>query len=272
MSLQPSKYKVLTKQVYNHLIDEYGDHDMNVGIIMKHINDDELLKLLLKNVRRIEKVEIAFMVYFFSKTNDLESSFSRVRGNLINIGMYHYRDLGTRMESCHECEGSGTEYCGDCYGSGEIECNNCEGNGSTDCDNCDGSGEVNDEPCSSCQGSGSFECGICDGSGKMECDTCGGYGSTDCDYCNSDGEYESNDDYYTEDEIDFFGLNPELKSLPEDTFLDDNQVNMIFHSEPILVEINELDDRVESSQPCRNYKGDCEGDPLNVINNIYEID
>ena len=211
MSLQPSKYKVLTKQVYNHLIDEYGDHDMNVGIIVKHINDDELLKLLLKNVRRIEKVEIAFMVYFFSQTKDIESSFSKVRGNLINIGMYHYRDLGTRMESCHECEGSGTEYCGDCYGSGHIECNNCDGNGSTACDDCDGSGEVDGESCSSCQGSGGFDCGICDGSGRMDCDRCD-YGSVDCDYCDSNGEYESNDDYYTEDEIDFFGLNPELKS------------------------------------------------------------
>ena len=119
MSLQPSKYKVFTKQVHNHLIDEYGDDNMNVGVIMNHINNDELLKLLLKNVKRIQKVEIAFMVYFFSQTNDLESSFSKVRGNLINIGMYQYKDLGYRDITCHECQGSGTEYCSTCDGSGD---------------------------------------------------------------------------------------------------------------------------------------------------------
>ena len=62
MSLQPSKYKVFTKQVYNHLIDEYGDDNMNVGVIMNHINNDELLRLLLKNVKRMQKVEIAFKI------------------------------------------------------------------------------------------------------------------------------------------------------------------------------------------------------------------
>jgi hypothetical protein len=272
MSLQPSKYKVFTKQVHNHLIDEYGDDNMNVGVIMNHINNDELLKLLLKNVKRIQKVEIAFMVYFFSQTNDLESSFSKVRGNLINIGMYQYRDLGYRDLPCHECQGSGTEYCSECDGSGDVECNNCEGNGSIACDNCDGSGEVDDEPCSSCQGSGGFDCGICDGSGREDCNSCGGYGSVDCDYCDGVGEYESSDAYYTEDEIDFFGLNPELKSLPEDTFLNDSQVDMIFHSEPMLVDFNEIDDKVPSWEPGQKYNGNSEGDPLNVINNIYEID
>lgn len=272
MSLQPSKYKVFTKQVYNHLIDEYGDDNMNVGVIMNHINNDELLRLLLKNVKRIQKVEIAFMVYFFSQTNDLESSFSKVRGNLINIGMYHYKDLGTRMETCHECDGSGNDYCSNCDGSGEVNCDRCDGNGTEECGNCDGSGEVDDEPCSVCQGNGDVECSECDGDGQFDCGRCDGYGSTNCDYCDGDGEYESSDDYYTVDEIDFFGLNPELKSLPEDTFLDDDQVNMIYHSEPILLDINEIEDKVPSWEPGQKYSGDSEGDPLNVINNIYEID
>lgn len=272
MSLQPSKYKVFTKQVYNHLVDEYGDDNMNVGFIMNHINNDELLRLLLKNVKRIEKVEIAFMVYFFSETNDIESSFSKVRGNLINIGMYHYRDLGTRMETCHECDGSGSEYCSNCDGRGDVYCDRCSGNGTEQCENCDGSGEVDDEPCSVCQGNGDVECSECDGDGEFSCHRCDGYGSTNCDYCDGDGEYESSEEYYTEDEIDFFGLDPELKSLPEDTFLNDSQVNMIYHSEPMLLEINEIDNKVEVDQVCRNYEGECEGDPLNVINNIYEID
>lgn len=272
MSLQPSKYKVFTKQVYNHLIDEYGDDNMNVGVIMNHINNDELLRLLLKNVKRIEKVEIAFMVYFFSQTNDIESSFSKVRGNLINIGMYHYRDLGTRDETCHECDGSGTEYCTRCDGRGDEDCDRCDGNGTEECRNCDGSGEVDGEPCSDCQGNGDVECSYCNGNGEFNCHRCDGYGSVDCDYCDGDGNYESSEDYYTEDEIDFFGLNPELKSLPEDTFLNDDQVNMIYHSEPILLDINEIDDKIEVDQLCRNYEGDCEGDPLNVISNIYEID
>lgn len=167
MSLQPSKYKVFTKQVYNHLVDEYGDDNMNVGFIMNHINNDELLRLLLKNVKRIEKVEIAFMVYFFSETNDIESSFSKVRGNLINIGMYHYRDLGTRMETCHECDGSGSEYCSNCDGRGDVYCDRCSGNGTEQCENCDGSGEVDDEPCSVCQGNGDVECSECDGDGEF---------------------------------------------------------------------------------------------------------
>lgn len=272
MSLQPSKYKVFTKQVYNHLIDEYGDDNMNVGVIMNHINNDELLRLLLKNVKRMEKVEIAFMVYFFSQTNDIESSFSKVRGNLINIGMSHYRDLGYRDITCHECDGSGTEYCSTCDGRGEVDCDRCSGNGTEQCENCDGSGEVDDEPCSVCQGNGDVECSECGGEGEFDCINCGGYGSTDCYSCDGTGEYESSDEYYTEDEIDFFGLNPELKSLPEDTFLDDDQVNMIYHSEPILLDINEIDDKVPSWEPGQKYSGDSEGDPLNVINNIYEID
>ena len=272
MSLQPSKYKSLAKQVYNHLSNEYDNSDMNLKFIMHHIKNDELLILLLQKANRIGKIKIAFLAYFYSLTKDIDISYSKVDGKIISLGMYQYSNLGTRMESCHECDGSGTEYCSDCYGSGEIECNNCEGNGSTACDDCDGSGEVDGESCSSCQGSGGFDCGICDGSGRVECDTCGGYGSTDCDYCNGNGEYESNDEYYTEDEIDYFGLNPELKSLPEDTFLNNGQVNMIYHSEPILLEINEIDDKIEVDQLCQNYEGDCEGDPLNVINNIYEID
>lgn len=272
MSLQPSKYKVFTKQVYNHLVDEYGDDNMNVEFIMTHINHDDLLSLLLKNVKRIEKVEIAFMVYFFSKTNDIESSFSKVRGNLINIGMYQYRDLGTRMESCHGCDGSGNEYCSTCDGSGDVNCDRCDGNGTEECGNCDGSGEVDDEPCSVCQGNGEIECTECDGDGQFDCRECDGYGSVNCDYCDGDGEYESSDEYYTEAEIDYFSLNSELKSLPEDTFLNDSQINMIFHSEPMLLEINEIDNKVEVDQVCRNYEGECEGDPLNVINNIYEID
>jgi len=272
MSLQPSKYKVFTKQVYNHLIDEYGDDNMNVEVIMNHINNDELLKLLLKNVKRIQKVEIAFMVYFFSKTNDIESSFSKVRGNLINIGMYQYRDLGYRDITCYECDGSGTEYCSNCDGRGEVNCDRCDGNGTEECENCDGSGEVDDEPCSVCQGNGDVECSECDGNAQFDCNNCGGYGSIDCYSCDGSGEYESSDEYYTEAEIDYFSLNSELKSLPEDTFLNNSQINMIFHSEPSLLDINDIDDRVEVDQVCRNYEGECEGDPLVVINNIYEID
>jgi len=54
--------------------------------------------------------------------------------------------------------------------------------------------------------------------------------------------------------------------------LDDDQVNMIYHSEPILLEINEIYDKVPSWEPGKKYSGYSEGDPLNVINNIYEID
>jgi hypothetical protein len=272
MSLQPSKYKVFTKQVYNHLIDEYGDDNMNIGIIMKYINADELLKLLLKNVSRITKVEIAFMVYFFSQTEDIESSFSKVRGKLINIGMYHYRDLGTRYETCHQCDGSGSEYCSECDGSGDVQCNQCDGNGTEECRNCDGSGEVDGEPCSDCQGNGEIQCSKCDGEKTFECRSCGGYGQVDCDYCGGGGNYESSDEYYTEDEIDYFGLNPKLKSLPKDEILTNDLLNIIFHSEPKLVDYNEIDDKIDSNAPCQEYYGDCERDPLTVIYNIYEID
>ena len=272
MSLQPSKYKVFTKQVYNHLIDEYGDDNMNVGIIMKYINEDELLKLLLKNVSRITKVEIAFMVYFFSQTKDIESSFSKVRGNLINLGMSQYSDLGTRDETCHECDGSGSEYCSECDGSGDVQCSNCDGNRTEECRNCDGSGEIDGEPCSDCQGNGDVECSWCDGEGEFKCDRCDGYGSVECSYCDGAGDYESSDEYYTEYEIDYFGLNPELKSLPKDEILTNDLLNIIFHSEPILLDHNEIDNKVESDEPCKQYYGDCEGDPLTVINNIYEID
>lgn len=272
MSLQPSKYKVFTKQVYNHLVDEHGDNDMNVEQIMFHIKNDELLQLLLRNVKRIEKVEIAFIVYFFSQTNDIESSFSKVRGNLMNIGLYQYSDLGTRDESCHECDGSGNENCSECYGRGAVDCGYCDGNGTQECRNCDGSGEVDGEECSDCNGSGDIECSACDGDGEVQCSRCDGDGYHDCDYCDGTGEYESSDEYYNEEEIDYFSLNPTLKSLPEDTFLNDDQVNMIFDSKPNYFESNEIDDKVESDRPCREYKGDCEGDPLIVINNIYEID
>lgn len=272
MSIQPSKYKVLTKQVYNHLVDEHGDSDMNLKFIIHHIKNDELLSLLLKNISRIDKVEVAFMVYYFSLTNDIESSFSKVRGNLIKLGMYQYSNLGTRMENCHECGGSGNDYCSECDGSGNEYCDNCDGNGEVECRNCDGSGEVDGEDCSDCGGSGNVDCNVCDGDGKLECSSCEGFGSVSCDYCDGDGEYESNDDYYTEEDIEFFGLNRELAKLPEDKFLDDDQVDLIFKSEPKLVEFNETDDKVPSWQPGQKYNGDDEGDPLTVIDDIYEID
>jgi len=272
VSIQPSKYKVLTKQVYNHLVDEHGDSDMNLKFIIHHIKNDELLSLLLKNISRIDKVEVAFMVYYFSLTNDIESSFSKVRGNLIKLGMYQYSNLGTRMENCHECGGSGNDYCSECDGSGNEYCDNCDGNGEVECRNCDGSGEVDGEDCSDCGGSGNVDCNVCDGDGKLECSSCEGFGSVSCDYCDGDGEYESNDDYYTEEDIEFFGLNRELTKLPEDRFLDDDQVDLIFKSEPKLVEFTETDDRVPSWQPGQKYNGDDEGDPLTVIDDIYEID
>ena len=271
MSLKSSKYKSLAKQVYNHLLSDNDGNDMNLKFIMHNIQNDELLQLLLQNANRIGKVKIAFLVYFYSLTKDIDISYSKVDGKIINLGMYQYSDLGSRMESCHECDGSGTEYCSECDGIGDVDCRNCDGEGSTSCDECDGSGEVNDEPCSNCHGSGSFECGICDGSGRVECDSCNGYGSVDCDYCDGNGEYESNDEYYRESEIDYFGLNPSLKSLPEDTFLDDDQVNMIFSSKPNYTEINEINDKVPSWEPVQEYDGDSEGDPLTVISNIYEI-
>jgi len=272
VSIQPSKYKVLTKQVYNHLVDEHGDSDMNLKFIIHHIKNDELLSLLLKNISRIDKVEVAFMVYYFSLTNDIESSFSKVRGNLIKLGMYQYSNLGTRMENCHECGGSGNDYCSECDGSGNEYCDNCDGNGEVECRNCDGSGESDGEDCSDCGGSGNVDCNVCDGDGKLECSSCEGFGSVSCDYCDGDGEYESNDDYYTEEDIEFFGLNRELAKLPEDKFLDDDQVDLIFKSEPKLVEFNETDDKVPSWLPGQKYSGDDEGDPLTVIDNIYEID
>ncbi len=271
MSLQPSKYKVLTKQVYNHLIDEHGYQDMTIKYIMNEIRTDELLTLLLKKVSRIEKVEIAFMVYFFSETKDLESSFSRVRGNLINIGMYHYSNLGTRMESCHNCYGEKTQYCYECDGRGDVDCGRCDGNGTEECRNCDGTGEVDGEPCSDCQGNGEIGCSWCDGEGESQCRNCDGYGSVDCDYCDGNGEYESNEEYYTEEEIDYFGLNRNLTRLPEDTILDENQVDMIFKSKPHFADFNVVDDTFPSWKIYRKYEGNVEGSSSTVINNIYEI-
>lgn len=271
MSLQPSKYKSLAKQVYNHLSNEYGNSDMNLKFIMHHIKNDELLTLLLQNANRIGKIKIAFLVYFYSLTKDIDISYSKVDGKIINIGMYRYSDLGTRMDSCDECGGSGNDYCSECDGSGTEYCDNCDGNGEVECRNCDGSGEVDGEDCSDCGGSGNVECNVCDGDGKLECSSCEGYGSVSCDYCDGDGEYESNDDYYTEEEIDYFGLNGKLSDLPEDTFLNDNQIDYIFDSKPYYAEHTTIDDKVESSIPGKQFKGDAEGDTLLVINNFYEI-
>ena len=271
MSLQPSKYKSLAKQVYNHLSNEYGDSDMNLKFIMHHIKNDELLTLLLQKANRIGKIKIAFLVYFYSLTKDIDISYSKVDGKIINLAMYQYSDLGTRMESCHECDGSGSEACDDCYGRGDVECSWCDGNGTEECKNCDGSGEIDGETCGECSGSGDAECGRCDGEGREECNNCEGYGSVQCDYCDGDGEYESNDDYYTEEEIDYFGLNGKLSDLPENTFLNDNQINYIFDSKPYYAEHTTIDDKVESSIPGKQFNGDAEGDPLLVINNFYEI-
>ena len=272
MSLQPSKYKILTKQVYNHLVDEHDDSDMSVNLIMHHINSDELLQLLLKKLTRSEKVKIGFMVYFFSSTKDLDSSFSKVDGNLVYLEIFQYSDLGPRDEECHECHGSGSEHCSDCDGSGNVECYNCGGSGEDECDECGGSGEDDEgDPCNGCHGGGKVNCNVCDSDGEIECRECGGYGSVECSYCDGSGFYESNDEYWDESEINYYSLNRDLANLPEETFLTEEQINSIFSSKPNYTQVTKVNEKIESDLPLTKYDGDSEGDTLVVINEIYVL-
>lgn len=148
MSLQPSKYKVLTKQVYNHIKDESGKDEFEINYVYNFISTDELLGLLLKNLTAKEKFEVSFMVSLYSKNDDLDFSVSEVMNNLILIYLISYEDLSYRNERCEECD-DGYVNCHMCDGDGEIEtydgdyetCGNCF-DGLLYCDECDGTGEI----------------------------------------------------------------------------------------------------------------------------------
>jgi hypothetical protein len=188
--------------------------------------DDQVLKLLLKNLNRLpgrpdeEPVGLGPISWSYPGKivnrkyklghgeywQNLEYILSRV--------WPRFRQSRTPLLSCPECEGGVTVACEACEGEGGIECDtcdddcavqcdacegeggyecsDCDGDGTIACERCDGEGQVacgycDEEGCGHCDDSGSRTCSGCDGVGELWCGTCDGEGAVACDDCESEG-------------------------------------------------------------------------------------
>lgn len=267
MKITENKLKVFTKQIYNHIIDEYGqDRDITPQEVYNMITNynDDILKLLTSRMNPDTKRAISFMVYLFSENKNLDESVKYVLDNYTSMDVIHYDNFDTKPVECTNCGGRGTDTCDDCDGSGNEDCDRCYGSGSIKCDDCDGSGEDSEgESCYTCNGDGEIFCPECDGAGSLPCNSCDGDGSLDCVYCDGDGEIESNDKYFDKYTGIIATISPDVRNLPTDTILTDDQEKTLLDSK--MISRLDLDDmEVDEYEPMA-YKGDGSGTDMWVI-------
>jgi hypothetical protein len=127
LELTDNKLKVFTKQIYNHMIDEYGnDFKFTPQNIYDKIWDrqDEILTLLTSKMTSDIRKGVSFMVSIYSKDKDLDSIIKTVKDNYTYMDVVHY----------------------DNYSHKDIECSSCGGNGREDCDRCDSRGSESCAP------------------------------------------------------------------------------------------------------------------------------
>jgi hypothetical protein len=131
MALDQKKYKIFTKQIYNHIIDDQGENYLfNPSKIHKEITDDEFLQILTQRVTNTDKIRLSFMVYLYDLEGDVDQSVNDVLNQFTIIESMIFSELGSGYFTCPECQGNGA-----------FDCNECDTNGESTCDLCDGSGE-----------------------------------------------------------------------------------------------------------------------------------
>lgn len=267
MRLPENKLKVFTKQIYNHIIDEYGQ---DVNLIPQEVYNmitnrrDEILTLLTSKMDQDTKRAISFMVFLYSKNKNLDESVSHVLENYIYMDVIHYDNFDYKNVECNECNGRGNESCDRCDGSGNEDCDSCDGNGIITCPECDGSGEDSEgESCNTCDGDGEVMCPDCNGDGQTRCSYCDGDGELDCGYCDGEGDILTSNQYFDKHTGYITTISPDVRNLPTDTILTDEQADELFDSK-IIASINLDDSQVEEYEPM-SYKGDGSGTDMWVI-------
>lgn len=267
MELSDNKLKVFTKQIYNHIIDEYGD---DFKFAPEHIyfkmkdRSDEIMNILTSRLPTDTKRALSFMVALYSENKNLDEVVKYVKDNYIYMDIIHYDNFTTKDMECSECGGRSYESCDRCDGSGNEECDECNGNGIIACSECDGSGEDSEgEPCDGCNGDGEVYCNYCDGRGDFTCSDCAGEGTLDCGYCDGEGSIESSHKYFDKSVGFIATVSPDARELPSDTILTDEQVNTLFGSQ--VIKQVDLDDSLVDEYEPMSYKGDGSGDDMWVI-------
>jgi hypothetical protein len=267
VEIPDNKLKVFTKQIYNHILDEYGDDfSFFPQYVYTLIRDrrDEILNILTSRLPIDTKRALSFMVSLYSENKNLDEIVKFVKDNYIYMDMIHYDNLDKRLIECDECRGNGTEECDRCSGSGNEDCNECNGNGTITCSDCDGSGEDSEgEPCYRCDGGGEINCPDCDGNGSFTCSDCGGDGTLDCGYCNGSGEINSLNKYFDKYVGFIATISPDVRDFPTDTVLTDEQVNLLF--KPKTLHQMDLEDSLVDEYEPMAYKGDGSGSDMWVI-------
>lgn len=267
MKIPENKLKVFTKQIYNHIIDEYGQ---NVNLLPSEVYNmisnrrDDILNLLTSKMDPDTKRAISFMVYLFSENKNLDESVKYVLDNYTYMDVIHFDNFDFKLIECPECRGRGNESCDRCDGRGEEDCDRCNGNGVIECPDCNGSGEDSEgETCYNCNGDGEVECPDCDGNGSFTCSDCGGDGELDCSYCDGNGDVESTHKYFDKYTGMIASISPDVRNLPNDTILTDEQADTLLNSK--IISRMDLDDSQVDEYDPMSYKGDGSGTDMWVI-------
>lgn len=267
MDLTDNKLKIFTKQIYNHIIDDYGD---DFKFIPERINQlmkdrsDEIMTILTSRLPGDTKRALSFMVSLYSENKNLDEVVKFVKDNYIYMDVIHYDNYGSKEMECSECGGRSYESCDRCDGSGNEDCDGCNSTGNVTCPDCEGSGEDSEgETCYNCNGDGDVFCSECDGGGNFNCSDCDGEGSLDCVYCDGDGQIESSDDFFDKSVGFIATISPDARQLPSDTVLTDEQVETLFGSQ-VIKQIDLEDSLVDEYEPM-GYKGDGSGTDIWVI-------
>ena len=267
MELPDNKLKVFTKQIYNHIIDEYGDDfkftPQQIYSIITN-RSDEILNILTSRLPIDTKRALSFMVSLYSENKNLDEIVKFVKDNYTYMDVIHYDNFETKDVECSECGGRSYESCDRCDGSGNEECDECNGNGVINCPDCDGTGEDSEgEMCDRCYGNGEVDCVYCNGYGELTCSDCGGEGTVNCGYCDGNGSIESTYKYFDKSVGYILTISPDVRELPSDTILTDEQVNTLFGSQ-VIKQIDLEDSLVDEYEPMA-YKGDGSGDDMWVV-------
>jgi len=267
VKITENKLKVFTKQIYNHIIDEYGQ---DKGITPQEVHDmitnrrDDILNLLTSKMDPDTKRAISFMVYLFSENKNLDESVKYVLDNYTFMDVIHFDNYDYKLIECPECRGRGNESCDRCDGRGQEDCDRCDGNGLIECPDCNGSGEDSEgESCYDCSGDGEISCPNCYGDGYTTCYDCDGEGELDCTYCDGNGEVESSNQYFDKYTGMIASISPDVRNLPTETILTDEQTDTLL--DPKIIARMDLDDsQVDEYEPM-SYKGDGSGTDMWVI-------
>lgn len=262
MDLTDNKLKIFTKQIYNHILDEYGD---DFSFTPQNVFDkiqfrtDEIIDIFTNKMDIDTKRAISFMISLYSENKNLDEIVKFVKDNYTYMDIIHWTNFNTKTIDCNECGGSGGETCERCDGYEYVECDTCDGEERITCDYCDGSGygTTDEETCDECDGRGDLVCYDCGGDGKVDCGNCEGTGTSECSECNTSGEMESSDKYFDKYSGFICSISPDISNLPTDTILTEEQVILLLETQSIK-KLDLEDNMVDEYEPM-SYKGDGDG-------------